>query len=177
MAFTIKSSVDPQILAPAIRQEVAKLDKDLPAYNILPMETYVAKARRETRFTATLAGVMAGIALLLACTGIYGVTSRAVFQRTTEMGVRMALGAQSRDVLRIVVRQSMTPVILGVFLGLALSFLLTPLISGLLFGVQPTDLATLVASSVFLSGVGLLACYLPARRATRVDPIVALRYE
>ncbi len=177
MAFAIKSKVDPRILAPAIRQEVAKLDKDLPVYSIVPMDVYVAKARRETRFTTLLAGVMAGIALLLACTGIYGVTSRAVFQRTTEMGVRMALGAQPQDVFRIVVRQSMAPVVLGVVVGLALSFLLTPLISGLLFGVHPTDLVTFLGTSLFLTAVGLLACYLPARRATRVDPIVALRYE
>jgi predicted permease len=177
MAFTIRSSSDPQILVPLLRQEVAKLDKDLPIYNIQSMDDYVAKARRSTRFLVWLAGAMAGIALLLACTGIYGVTSRAVSQRTNEIGVRVALGAQARDIFRVIVREGMAPVAAGVFAGLVLSLLLTPLITSLLFGVRPADFGTFLASSIFLAGVGLLACYFPARRAIRVDPLVALRYE
>jgi predicted permease len=177
MAFTVKSTVDAGTLVPLIRQEVAKLDKDIPIYDVLPMEGYVAKARRETRFTTMLAGVMAGIALLLACTGIYGVTSYSVLQRTMEIGVRMALGAQPGDVFRVIIRESMVPVVSGVLVGLTLSLLMTPLISSLLFGVRPTDLTTFAATTIFLSGVGLLACFLPARRAMRVDPIIALRYE
>jgi putative ABC transport system permease protein len=177
MAFAVKTSVDPETLVPSIRQEVAKLDKDLPIYDILPLDAYVAKARRETRFITVLAGVMAGLALLLACTGIYGVTSYSVCQRTSEIGVRTALGAQTRDVLGIIVRQNMTPIIAGVFVGLGLALLLTPLISKLLFGVGPADLATFLSSAAVLAGVGLLACYLPARRAMKIDPLVALRYE
>ena len=177
MAFTVKSGVDPQILGPAIRQEVAKLDKDLPVYSVLPMDAYVAKARRATRFTATLAAAMAGIALLLACTGIYGVSSYSVLRRTKEMGVRAALGAQRSEIFGLVVREGMVPVVSGLLAGLLLSFAITPLISGLLFGVQATDPRTLAATCVFLGGVGFLACFLPARRAVRVDPLVALRYE
>jgi putative ABC transport system permease protein len=177
MAFAVKSSVDPETLVPLIRQEVAKLDKDLPIYDILPLEAYVAKARRETRFITILAGGMAGIALLLACTGIYGVTSYSVSQRTSEIGVRMALGAQTRNVLGMIVGQNMTPIVAGVFVGLVLALLLTPLISRLLFGVRPADFATFFASTAILGGVALLACYFPARRAMRVDPLVALRYE
>ncbi len=177
MALTIKTTGNPQELATAIRREVAKLDKDLPVYGMQPMTDYVAKARRATRFVATLAGVMAGLALMLACTGIYGVTSRAVLQRTSEIGVRMALGAQPRQVFRIILRDGMAPVIGGMIAGLVMALLLTPLISGLLFGVRPTDGPTFLMSGALLGLVAALACYLPARRATRVDPIQALRYE
>jgi predicted permease len=177
MALTIKSTAAPQTLLPFLQREVAKLDKDLPIYNVQPMESYVEKARRETRFTAMLAGVLALIALLLASTGIYGVTSYSVVQRTNEIGVRMALGAGPPNILRMVMRQGMFPVATGLFLGMVLSFVLTPLISGLLFSVHASDPVTLVASCAFFGGVGLLACYLPARRAVKVDPLVALRYE
>jgi putative ABC transport system permease protein len=177
MAFTIKSTASPEALLPFLQDEVSKLDKDLPIYNVQPMDAYVAKARRETRFTTTLAGGLALIALLLACTGIYGVTSYSVLQRTSELGTRIALGAQPVDIFGLVLREGMLPVSSGLIVGLALSFGLTPLLSGLLFGVHATDGVTLVATSMSLGGVGMLACYLPARRAMRVDPLVALRYE
>jgi putative ABC transport system permease protein len=141
------------------------------------MDAYVDKARRETRFTTTLAGTLALIALLLACTGVYGVTSYSVLQRTNELGTRIALGAQPKDIFGMVLREGMLPVSSGLILGLLLSFGLTPLMSGLLFGVRASDPATLIATSIFLAAVGFLACYLPARRAMRVDPLVALRYE
>jgi len=115
--------------------------------------------------------------LLLACTGVYGVTSYSVLQRTNELGTRIALGAQPKDIFGMVLREGMLPVSSGLILGLLLSFGLTPLMSGLLFGVRASDPATLIATSIFLAAVGFLACYLPARRAMRVDPLVALRYE
>jgi putative ABC transport system permease protein len=177
MSFAIKSIAPPQSLLPFLQREVSKLDKDLPIYNAQPMDAYVDKARRETRFTTTLAGTLALIALLLACTGVYGVTSYSVLQRTNELGTRIALGAQPKDIFGMVLREGMLPVSSGLILGLLLSFGLTPLMSGLLFGVRASDPATLIATSIFLAAVGFLACYLPARRAMRVDPLVALRYE
>ncbi len=177
MALTVRSTADPLTAVPIIRREVAKLDGDMPVYGIQPMEDFLAKVRRETRFTTMLSGVMAGIALLLACTGIYGVVSYSVQQRTGEIGVRMALGAQSLEVLKMIMRQSMAPVVLGVVIGFLLSLVVTPLLSSLLFGVRPVDPITIVAGCAAVLGVGVLACYLPARRAVRIDPIVALRCE
>jgi putative ABC transport system permease protein len=177
MAFVVRTTVAPQLLVEPIRQEVAKLDKDLPVAKIRPMEDYILKARTETLFITTLSGVLAGIALLLSSIGIYGVTSSAVLRRTNEIGIRMALGAQPPDVLNMVIRQSMMPVLFGALLGLVLSLAFTPLLGKLLFGVRPADPATFAVCSLVLFLAGLLACYIPARRATRVDPMVALRYE
>jgi len=177
MALTVKSSIDSQSLVSLIRGEVTKLDKDMPVYGILPMNDYVEKARRSARFTSTLAGIMAAIAVLLACTGIYSVASYSVLQRTGEIGVRMALGAKPAEIFAMIMRQSMLPVLVGVGVGLALSLGLTPLLSHLLFGVRPSDPLTIAAAGILLFGIGMLACYLPARRATQLDPIAALRYE
>ena len=177
MAVTVRSNIDAQSLVGLIRREVASLDKDMPVYGILPMDDYVEKARRPARFTSTLAGVMAAIAVLLACIGIYGVASYSVLQRTSEIGVRMALGARPGEIFTMIMRQSMLPVVTGVFAGLGLSLLLTPLLSRLLFGVRAVDPITIVTAGVLLFSVGMVACYVPARRATRLDPIAALRYE
>src|SRR6266481_2353046 len=177
MAVTLKSSANTQMLLPLIRQQVAALDKDLPIYHVQPMTDYVESARRQTRFVTLLAGIMGGIALLLACTGIYAVTMYSVLQRMREIGVRTALGAAPRQLFALVLRQSMLPIALGLLAGLVLSLLLTPLLSSLLFGVRPTDIPTFVIGALMLSTAGLIACLLPARRATRVDPMIALRYE
>ncbi|HEY4817858.1 MAG TPA: ABC transporter permease [Candidatus Acidoferrum sp.] len=177
MALTVRSNIDPHTLVGLIRREVANLDKDMPVYGILPMNDYVEKARRPARFTSTLAGIMAVIAVLLACTGIYGVASYSVLQRTGEIGVRMALGARRGEIFAMIMRQGMLPVTTGVLVGLGLSLVLTPLLSRLLFGVRGGDSVTIAATGVLLLGVGVLACYLPARRATRLDPVAALRYE
>jgi putative ABC transport system permease protein len=156
---------------------VAKFDTNLPLSKVRPMDEYVRMARASARFTMLLALALAGLALALASIGIYGVTSYSVAQRKNEIGIRMALGARGRDILKIVLAEGMTAVFAGVTFGLLLSRLLTPLLSSLLFGVPSTDALTFVVVALFLSAVGLLACCIPARRAMRVDPIVALRHE
>jgi putative ABC transport system permease protein len=177
MAFTLHTTGQPEALVSAIRAEVDKLDKDIPLSKVRPLDEYVRQARAATHFTMLLAGALAALALMLASIGIYGVTAYSVSQRQNEIGVRMALGAQPRDVVRLVLGQGMAPVIAGISLGFVISWLLAPALSNLLFGVPPTDLLTFAAVAAFLSSVGLLACYVPARRAMRVDPMIALRYE
>jgi predicted permease len=177
MAFAIRTKGDPRGLIGAVRAEVAKFDTNLPLSKVRPMEEYVRTARASARFTMLLALALAGLALALASIGIYGVTSYSVAQRKNEIGIRMALGAQARDILKIVLAEEMTAVFAGITIGLLLSLLVTPMLSSLLFGVRSTDALTFVAVALFLSAVGLLACCIPARRAMRVDPIVALRYE
>ncbi len=159
------------------QQAVRKLDKDMPISNLQPQMDYVDKARAQTRFVTVLSGALGALALFLACIGIYGVTSYSVAERNREIAIRIAVGADSADVGKMVLRQSGTPVILGVIAGLALAAALTPLLSGMLFGVRPSDPLTYGFIAFVLGAVGVAACYLPARRATRVDPMIALRCE
>jgi predicted permease len=170
-------SADPLSLVAAVRNEIKSLDRDLPVMRVQTLEQQFALAVARPRFGATLIALFAALALILASVGIYGVISYSVTQRTHEMGVRIALGARSRDVLKLVVRQGMALTAIGVAIGLIASFALTRLIRTLLFGVSATDTATFVLIPLLLAVVALLACYIPARRAARVDPIVALRYE
>jgi ABC-type antimicrobial peptide transport system permease subunit len=158
-------------------QAVRKLDKDMPISNLLPQMDYVDKARAQTRFVTVLAGALGALALFLACIGIYGVTSYSVAERKREIAIRIAVGANSADVGKMVLRQSGLPVVAGVLAGLGMAAALTPLLSGMLFGVRPGDPLTYVLISLVLGAVGALACYFPARRATKVDPIIALRCE
>ena len=153
------------------------MDKDQYVPAIQPMTNLVTESVARRRFNAVLTGLFAVVALLLASIGIFGVLNYTVAQRTQEMGLRVALGAQTRDVLRLVLGQGVRLILLGLALGLVASFALTRVLAGMLFGVTPTDPVTFVSVSLLLAGVALLACYIPARRATRVDPLVALRYE
>ena len=164
-------------LSAYVQQTVRKLDKDMPVSNLHPQMDYVDNARAQTRFVTVLSGALGTLALFLACVGIYGVTSYSVAERKREIAIRIAVGADSSDVGKMVLRQSGTPVIAGVIAGLALATVLTPLLSGMLFGVRPSDPLTYVFIAFVLGTVGLLACYVPARRATRVDPMIALRCE
>jgi putative ABC transport system permease protein len=177
-SLVIKTDLaDPLSLTAAVRNEVRKIDPDLPLTNVATMEDRLSDAVAQPRFRTTLIALFAVVALILACVGIYGVISYSVTLRTHEIGIRMALGAQAGDVLTMVIRQAIVLAIIGVALGLTASYALTSLMSKLLFGVQPTDPATFVLTAAILSITALLASYLPARRATKIDPLEALRYE
>ena len=171
------SNVDPTALTAAVTRTVYEVDKDLPIAEVATLDDILAREASTRRFNALLFSVFAALALVLAVTGVYGVLSYSVSQRTHEVGIRMALGAGRRDVLRLFIGHGMRLVLLGLVIGLGGAFALTRLMSSLLFGVSTTDIATFVVVAVGLTLVGIFACYLPARRATRVDPLVALRYE
>jgi putative ABC transport system permease protein len=173
----VKTSVDPVGLVGAIKREIRVIDKDQPIAQVQTLDDKLSESIAPQRFTLLLLGIFALIALSLASAGIYGVMSYAVTQRTHEIGVRMALGARQLDVLKLMVRQGMSLVVIGVGLGLAGAFATTRLMTTLLFDVTAKDPVTFVVVTVVLTIVALVACYLPARRATKVDPLVALRYE
>ena len=174
MGLVIRTAGDPAAFATTLRREVQALDKDQPVYNVRTFDDVVANSLGTRRVSMQLFAVFAGAALLLAALGIYGVMAYSVTQRTQEIGIRMALGAQKSDVLGLVIRQGMTLTVIGVVVGLAGAFALTRLIASLLFGVAATDPLTFVAIPLLLLFVALVACYLPARRAARLDPTVAL---
>jgi putative ABC transport system permease protein len=177
MTLVIRTTSDPSNMIAAVRDQVLAIDRDQPVFDIKTMDQRLAKAVSQSRFIMLLLGVFSALALVLAAVGIYGVMAYTVTQRTHEIGIRMALGAQASDVLRMIVRQGMILALIGVLIGLAASFALTRLMSSLLYGVTATDPLTFVGVALVLSLVALLASFIPARRATRVDPIVALRYE
>jgi predicted permease len=175
--FVARTSGEPSSVAGAVRGAVQQVDSELPVFRVSTMERMVADSMAQRRFAMTLLGVFATVALILASVGLYGVMSYSVTHRTNEIGIRMALGARVPDVLGMVIGQGMKLSIAGVAIGLAGAFGLTRLMESLLFGVSTTDPWTFFAVALVLAGVSLLACYIPARRATKVDPMIALRYE
>jgi putative ABC transport system permease protein len=177
MNIVARTLGDPLSIVAAIRNESFAVDRNQPVANIRTMEQYLADSVARPRFNTVLLGLFAALALALAVVGIYGVMSYFVAQRTHEIGIRMAMGARSCDVLRMVVRQGMSLTMIGLVIGLTLAFAATRLLTSLLYGVGPTDPSTFVVISSLFALVALLACYIPARRAAKVDPIVALRHE
>ncbi len=177
MSLVVRAKAEPMALAPAIRNEVRALDNDQPVFLIRTMEQVRAQSVLVQRFAAVALGLFAALALILAMVGIYGVMSYAVAARTHELGIRLALGARPGDVLRLVLRQGLTQTLVGVAIGLTAAFALTRLMSRLLFAVSATDPLTFVVTPLLLTLVALLAALVPARRAMKVDPMVALRYE
>jgi putative ABC transport system permease protein len=177
MSLMIRHSDRDAGVAAAVRNEVLALDKDQPVYSVRSLDSVLSESVAGPRFRTLVLGVFAGVALILASVGIYGVISYGVSQRTQEIGIRMALGARTPDALKLVVKGGMMLVLIGVAIGIAGAFALTRLLTSLLFGVAPTDAMTFASVAALLIIVSALACYIPARRATKVDPLVALRYE
>ncbi|HKQ75465.1 MAG TPA: ABC transporter permease [Blastocatellia bacterium] len=177
MTIVIRTTVEPQSLATAAQEAVRALDRNLPVSNVVTMDQVIADTLWQPRFNLQLIGIFAALALTLAAVGLYGVMSYSVAQRTREVGLRMALGAQRKDVMKLVVGQGMKLALLGVAMGLLASVALTRLMEKLLFEVSATDFSTFAMIAVLLTLVALLACLIPARRATKVDPMVALRHE
>lgn len=175
--LVVRTATDPLSLASAIREEIRALDKDQPVDGITTLQALVSRAMAPWRFNAFLFGIFAALAIFLAAVGLFGLIAFSVTERTEEIGVRMALGAQASDVVRLIVRQGMAPALAGLGIGLVVSLALTRLLSSLLYGVSAADAPTYAAISLSLLAVTLLASYIPARRATRVDPLVALRSE
>jgi putative ABC transport system permease protein len=176
MILTVRSRQDPRSLTSAIRREIQSLDPDQPIANIRTLETVTAESIAPRRMSMVLLGAFAGIALLLASVGIYGVISYLVVHRTHEIGVRMALGAQRSDVLRLIVGHAAKLIVIGTVIGLALAFLSTRLLSALLYNVGPFDATTFLLVTIALAAVALLASYIPALRAARADPVTALSH-
>ena len=177
MSVALRTAGDPQLLAAAAQREIQAIDPEQPVADVRTMEQWLSESVARARFSATLLGVFAALALVLAAVGIYGVISYTVTQRTHELGIRVALGAQRADVLRLVIGQGLALAGLGVGVGLLGALALTRLVGSLLYEVSATDPLTYAVLALFLLLVAFAACYFPARRATRVDPMVALRYE
>jgi putative ABC transport system permease protein len=177
MTLVVRTDGDPAAIAPAIQREIRTLDPNQPVSDVRTMNQVMSEWVSRSRFNTLLLGLFAGLATLLSAVGIFGVMNYSVALRTRELGLRLAIGAQPRQVLLLVLKQGFLLTIVGVVLGLAAALALTRLLSGLLFGVGTVDVTTFATISLLLVLVSLLACYLPARRAMRIDPLKALRYE
>jgi putative ABC transport system permease protein len=176
MNLIIHTSIDPNGMIQPLRREISLLDENLPM-RIATMNELISSSQWEQRLGVTLLSILGGLGLLLTAVGIYGVTAYIVAQRTREFGVRMALGARGRDVMKLVIREGMWLVLIGVVIGMAASLAVSRLLKSFLFGLSAADPMTFGIIPLLLAAVALLACYVPARRATKVDPMIALRSE
>jgi putative ABC transport system permease protein len=177
MSLAVRTSVEPSSLVGAIRHQVQEIDREQPIDSVATMEELLATSLSQSRFSTLLLGVFAGVALILAAVGLYGVMAYRVEQRTHEIGIRLALGAQSGDVLKLVVRQGLMLAITGIVIGFGAALIITRVMTSLLYGVTATDPFTFAIIPVVLTGAALAASFIPARRAMKVDPMIALRYE
>jgi putative ABC transport system permease protein len=177
LSLVVRTGIDAEALNAAVRQELRSLDVDVATAGVRPMGQFLASSVAARKFNLELLVAFAATALLLAAAGLYAVIAYLVSQRTREIGIRLALGAAPRDILRLLIGQGMKLTLIGVAIGFVGAIALTRLMKSLLFGVAPTDFVTFAGSTIALTVVALLACLLPARRATKVDPLVALRYE
>jgi putative ABC transport system permease protein len=177
MTLLVSAYNDAPSLIPAVRREIRSVNKDVPVHSVATMSTHIREYLSADRMIAVLLAVFGGAALLLAAIGIYGVIAYSVAQRTHEIGIRLALGADRSDILKLIVGQGFQLVLIGAGLGLGLAFGLTQIVKNLLFGISAADPIAFGTIMMLLTGVALLACYFPALRATKVDPLVALRYE
>jgi putative ABC transport system permease protein len=177
MTVIVRTERDPLALVSAVHSELQRMDPELPMASVATMEQSMSDSLSRSRFIMLLLGIFAALALVLASIGVYGVIAYSVAQRTQEFGIRMALGADRRSVLRLVLGEGTLLTLLGIGLGIVAALVVTRLLANLLYGISATDPLTFAAVALLLALVALAACYIPARRATRVDPIVALRYE
>ncbi|MFI5127563.1 MAG: FtsX-like permease family protein, partial [Candidatus Acidiferrales bacterium] len=177
LAIFLRGDLNASAIPEEVRTMVQSVDPELPVYGAQTLNDAVTASLEQRRFSMDIVAAFAVTALLLAALGIYGVISYIVSERTHEIGIRLALGAQRADILKMVLRQGLSLAIAGAAVGLAGALIVSHLMAGLLYGVRPTDLLTFAGVAVLLISVALLACYIPARRAMRVDPMVALRYE
>ena len=177
LTLHVKTTAEPQAVAEQLRAELKAIDPHLPLYNIKTLRTEIDESLVQDRLVMWLSAAFGALAVLLTALGLYGVLTFSVARRTREIGIRVALGAQRRDVFRLIMIRGVILVGVGVAVGLGASIAFSRLIGSLLFGVEPNNAMTLAAVSVGLIAVALLACFIPARRATKVDPMIALRYE
>jgi ABC-type antimicrobial peptide transport system permease subunit len=173
----LRTEGDPRLLAGSVRAEVLALDRNLLIPEITTMTEHIGSTLLPLRVAAFASSIFGGLALLLACLGIYGLIAYFTEQRTREIGVRLALGAQRKDILKLVLNQGIVIVVIGIGFGIVAALATTRLLSSFLFGINATDALTFAGVTILLAAVALMACYVPARRATKVDPMVALRYE
>ena len=177
LAFVVRTNGDPAALLKSAKQAIWDVDKDQPVFDAMPMRELAAQSITLRRTSTILLSAFAALALIVAAVGIYGVIAYSVVRRTHEIGIRMALGAQRNDVLQQILRYGMRLILTGEIVGSGIALLVTQFVSGVLYGVSPRDPWTFSIVVLALTGVALIACYIPARRAMRIDPMVALRYE
>jgi putative ABC transport system permease protein len=177
ITFYVRTTQEPEALANSLRHQVAQLDPNLPVYSLRTLEEQIEESIFGDQLMAVLSAVFGLLAALLATVGIYGVMAWTVTQRSREIGIRMALGARPGDVLKLIVGQGMMLTVIGVVIGLVAAYAVTRLVESLLFSVSATDVPTFIVITLLLIAVAVVACYLPARRATKVDPMLALRHE